>query len=110
MERAEGPFAPIQVQGPITSPKPFYKSKAPLQVQSPQGGCLNWKGPKAPSPQYKSKAPVLVQSPTTSPSPQRRLFKFEGAEGPFVPMQVQGPSTTPKPLYKSKAPLQVQNP
>ena len=24
--------------------------KTPLQVQSPKGGCLNWKGPKGPSP------------------------------------------------------------
>ena len=30
MEGAEGPFAPIQFRSPTRSPKPHYKSKAPL--------------------------------------------------------------------------------
>ena len=37
--RVKGPnyksTAPLQVQGPTTSPRPHYKSKAPLQVQGP---------------------------------------------------------------------------
>ena len=114
---------------------PKHKSEASLQVQSPKGGCLNWKGPKAPSPQYKPKAKIQVQVSTTNPKPnckskaslqvrgptaspklQRRLFRLERAEGPFSSLQTQNQNISSKfkPSlrlhYNSDAPLQVQSP
>ena len=92
LEGTEGPFAPIQIQGPTTSPGPHYKSKTTLEVQSPRGGCLNWKGPKASSPQCKPKAPLQVPSPKgrigleVGPwacSGALDLYWGEGAFGPF---------------------------
>ena len=98
MVRLEGPqYTHTHTQGPTTSPTPHYKCKAPLQVQSRKGSCLNWKGPKALSSQYKSKAPLQLQSPRggclnwkgpKAPSPQ---YKSK------APLQAQGPTTSPRP-------------
>ena len=86
-----------------------YRSEATLQaqdtteVQSPRGGGLNWKRPKAPSPQCKSNAPIVVRGPTTNPKPKRKQFKLEGAGGPLASIQFQSSTTSSRHHYKSEA-------
>ena len=77
-------------------------------VHHPKGGCLIWKGPQAPSPLYKFKFSLQVQGATGNSLLQRRLFKFEGAGGPFAPVQIQSPTTSSRSGDKSHALLQVQ--